>query len=345
MKTVLGIDISSMLNTNYYGSGAKPIKDTETQEEYKKRMLDLNLLHTSDGRFTNALSSTMRTIITLILEWRPDYIVTASDKSRKDIFRTKKYPLYKGNRSKTPCLLSEQKAYIVDCLRLFGIPIFDADGYEADDIIYTVTKMFDDGNHNIKLVTKDHDYWQLANKNVTIWMPQNSKEIASSLRNEFNLPPISPNTPLSVSKMVPFGPNEVLKKSGVFPEMIPDLKGITGDSSDNIPGVKGVASAAAPMLMYWGTIEEIYKALEKNETDFKNICKTDLGIKKDQSGALKSDKYSAILSKELATMVEVPCIKELNKEAFIPNYNIEGIKAAVAKYELKSILGDAIRIL
>lgn len=345
MKTVLGIDISSMLNSNYYGSGAKPIKENETQEEYKKRMMDLNLLHTTDGRFTNAVSSTMRTIVTLLLEWKPDYVVIASDKSRKDIFRTKKYPLYKGTRGKTPCLLSEQKAYIMDCMQLFGIPAFDAEGYEADDIIYTVTKMFDDGNHNIKIVTKDHDYWQLANKNVTIWMPQNSKDAASALRAEFGLPSVTINTPLSISKMVPFGPNEVLKKAGVFPEMIPDLKGITGDSSDNIPGVKGVASAAAPILMYYNSIEEIYNAIESDETDFKNVCKKDLGIKKDQTGAFKADKYSAILSKELATMVEVPFIKNLDKSNFIPKYNIEGIKTAVSKYELKSLLGDAIRLL
>lgn len=344
MKKVLGIDISSMLNSNYYGSGATPLKKDETQKEYRDRMMKTNILRTSDGRFTNAVSSTMRTIITLILEWKPDYIVTASDKSRKTTFRAKKYPLYKGNRSENPCLLSEQKGYIIECLQLFGIPIFDSEEYEADDIICTAAKKFDDGNHEIRLVTKDHDYFQLVNKNVTIWMPQTSVDNASKLRVKLNLPPLIGSHPLSIKKMVPFGPNEVLIEEGVFPELIPDLKGLRGDKSDNIPGVKNIDSVAAPMLMYWGSVEEIYKAIESDESEFKNICKNDLKIRKDPTNALKADKYSAILSKELATMVEVPFIKNLETDAFVPKFTTNGIMAAISKYELKSLTGDAMRL-
>lgn len=344
MKRMLGIDISSMLNSNYYGSGAEPLKDSETQEEYKERMISKNLLRTSTGLFTNGLSSTMRTIVTLILEWKPNYIITASDKSRKNIFRAKKYPLYKGQRKENPCLLKEQKGFIIECLKEFGIPIFDSDEYEADDIIFTVTKMLDDGETDIRLVTKDKDYLQLVDKMVNVWMPCINKQSADDIRNKLGLPPINGNCPLSIAKMVQYGPKEVLMEEGVFPEMIPDLKGLKGDKSDNIPGVRGIGKGAASMLMYYGSIEAIYKAINENEKDFINICKKDLDIRTNQAEKLKANKYNAILSKELATMVEVPFIKKMHINDFIPHYNEKKIITILKKYELNSLIANSMKL-
>lgn len=334
MKVLL-IDGSSMLSTDYYGS-APFKKPYESDKEYFAK-----ILHTTiDGEtvYTNAVSVMLKTILTLIKIWNPDKICVALDESRSSTFRREKYPLYKGNRGNTPMPLRQQKNTIYEILNKINITTYMHPYYEADDILYTISKEYKNAD-DIYIVTKDHDYWQIASQeNVTIWMPQLSYDKATELYNKFQLIDDRMGKPTCIKKMVPYKTNEIYIESGVFPEMIAEWKGITGDKSDNIPGIKNVNLAAAPLLMHYGSIDNIYNAIDSDEKAFEKTCKEVLNIKRSPLKAFKSDKANAYLSAELATMVDVPLeLINYNTEDLNVNINRPELLKIIKKYNINSL--------
>lgn len=296
------IDGSSMLVTNYYGNLPKALLFEKDPE--KKEKLFSQILHNDKGEYTNAMYGMMRTILKIIAEQKPTHMMFAFDMTR-DTFRREKYADYKGNRTDTPLPLKEQFENMEKMLEEIGFQVMYDMKYEADDIVGSVVSKFEKEIPSY-IITKDHDYLQLVTDYSRVWLIQTKQETADELQNkygsEYGWNSKLVNIP---DKAFEVTPPLCLKEYGVRPEQIPDLKGIQGDSSDNIPGVKGVSSAAIPLLAHYGTLEEIYKAIDACSTDkelkaLSTTWKEELGISRSPMKALVEYRDLAFLSKDLA---------------------------------------------
>ena len=171
MKLLL-FDGNSVMTSNYYGSA--PIRGKEeTDEEYFPK-----LLQTKSGIYTNAIVITLKQMFSLILREKPDYVAFAFDKSR-NTFRREIFSEYKGTRGDSPSPLKEQLATMQELLTSIGIPYFVSEKYEADDIISSIVYQFKNlTDMKIQIVTKDRDYYQLVDENVTLWQAQSNLDNA-----------------------------------------------------------------------------------------------------------------------------------------------------------------------
>ncbi|MCR4903730.1 MAG: 5'-3' exonuclease [Butyrivibrio sp.] len=301
---LLIIDGSSMLVTNYYGNLPKQIL-FEKDEEKKKQHYD-KILHAPDGRYTNAIYGMLRTIKKIIDKQKPTHMVICFDKTR-DTFRRELYADYKGNRGDTPEPLKQQFMTMETMLEDMGFVVEYSDTYEADDIAGSYAAKFEKEIPTF-IMSKDHDYLQLISRYTRLWLVQTKQETADELMDkyygEFGITKKDVNLPDKTFEMTS---DICLKEYGVSPEQVPDWKGITGDSSDNIPGVKGVSSAAAPLLREYGTVEGIYEEIEKAQTpaqqkELNKYWKESLGISRSPLKAMTQYKDLALLSKDLATI-------------------------------------------
>ncbi|MBQ7429125.1 MAG: 5'-3' exonuclease [Butyrivibrio sp.] len=303
-EKLLIIDGSSMLVTNYYGNLPKQIL-FEKDEEKKKLHYD-KILHAPDGRYTNAIYGMIRTIKKIIDKQQPTHMVICFDKTR-NTFRRELYADYKGNRGETPDPLKEQFKTMEDMLQDMGFVVEYSDTYEADDIAGSYAAKFEKDIPTF-IMSKDHDYLQLISPYTRLWLVQTKQESADELMDKyygrFGISKKDVNLPDKVFEMTS---DICLEEYGVEPCQVPDWKGITGDTSDNIPGVKGVSSAAAPLLREYKTVEGIYEAIDKAPTaaDQKALnkyWKESLGISRSPLNAMIQYKDSALLSKNLATI-------------------------------------------
>jgi len=296
------IDGSSMLVTNYYGNLPKALLFEKDPE--KKEKLFSQILHNDKGEYTNAMYGMMRTILKIIAEQKPTHMMFAFDMTR-DTFRREKYADYKGNRTDTPLPLKEQFENMEKMLEEIGFQVMYDMKYEADDIVGSVVSKFEKEIPSY-IITKDHDYLQLVTDYSRVWLIQTKQETADELQNKYGSEYGWNSKLVSIpDKAFEVTPPLCLKEYGVRPEQIPDLKGIQGDSSDNIPGVKGVSSAAIPLLAHYGTLEEIYKAIDSCSTDkelkaLSTTWKEELGISRSPMKALVEYRDLAFLSKDLA---------------------------------------------
>lgn len=334
------IDGSSMLVTNYYGNLPKAIM-FEKDPEKKKAMYN-QILHNDKGQYTNAMYGMMRTILKIIAEQKPTHMMFAFDMTR-DTFRREKYPDYKGNRGDTPEPLKEQFENMEKMLEDIGFQVFYDNNYEADDIVGSVVSRFEKEIPSY-IITKDHDYLQLVNDYTRVWLIQTKQETADELQNKYGAE-YGWNSKLTQipDKAFEVTPSLCLKEYGVRPEQIPDLKGIQGDTSDNIPGVKGVSSAAMPLLAEYGTMEKIYEAIDACEGDAKALkalgahWKEDLGITRSPLKALMEYREIGLLSKDLAQIRrDYDTGKSLDD--FRININKDKAKELFMEYGFKSLL-------
>lgn len=319
------VDGSSMLSTCYYAVLPREIMFAKTDEE-KQSHYD-KILHAKDGTYTNAVYGMLKMVISLMKKQQPDHIAFVFDRTR-DTFRRRLYQDYKGTRGATPEPLKDQFALIEEILKDAGFQVLLSEEFEADDYAGSLVMKFRE-EIPIILLTKDHDYLQLVNDeyNVRAWMVQTRQEKADELykkyysfygikRKEIELP----------EKVFEYTAHTVLNEEGVLPEQIPDLKGIQGDSSDNIPGVKGVSSAAPILLREYGTVEEIYKAIHEAEPDKKvlkelqDFWKNELGVSRSPYKAMTKTseeelcgEKAAMLSKTLAAIkTDIPIDMKLD---------------------------------
>ena len=333
------IDGSSMLVTNYYGNLPKALLFEKDPD--KKEKLYSQILHDSKGRYTNAMYGMMHTILKIIAEQKPTHIMFAFDKTR-DTFRRQKYPDYKGNRSETPQPLKEQFENMENMLSYMGFKVFFDDNYEADDIVGSVVSKFEKVIPSF-IITKDHDYLQLVSDYTRVWLIQTKQETADELQDKYGaeygwnrkLTPL-PDKAFEVT------PKLCLSEYGVRPEQIPDLKGIQGDSSDNIPGVKGVSSAAMPLLARYGTVEKIYEAIDScgNDKELKALAtswKEELGITRSPMKALVEYRDLAVLSKDLAE-IRRDYLIDLSLDDFRIKINKDKAKQLFEEYGFKSLI-------
>lgn len=177
---------------------------------------------------------------------KPDCIVVALDAPGKT-FRDEEYEDYKAGRMETPDELQSQLAIARDFIEAIGLPQIEVPGYEADDIIGTLTADAEKNNIESIIVTGDLDTLQLVDKDTTVM-----------------------TTRTGVSDVVYYDPKAVEERFGILPQQVPDFKALKGDPSDNIPGVPGIGDkSAAVLLQRYGNIENLIKNIDKVEDKYK----------------------------------------------------------------------------
>lgn len=227
----------------------------------------LPLLSNHAGIHTNAVYGFAMLLEKIIKEEKPNHFLVAFD-AGKTTFRHSKYSEYKGGRQKTPPELSEQFPYIRQLLDAYHIKRYELDNYEADDIIGTLSRQADEEDFETIIITGDRDLTQLATDNVTIYY-----------------------TKKGVTDVDHYTPKFIAEKyNGLVPKQIIDMKGLMGDTSDNIPGVTGVGEKTAiKLLNQFESVEGVYEHIE--EVTAKKLKEK-----------LINSKDDALMSKDLATI-------------------------------------------
>ena len=238
-----------------------------------------NPLITSYGFHTSALFGFTNQLIKIIKDENPDYLVCAFD-SKEKTFRHKIYSDYKANRPEMPEELQKQIPHLWELLDGMNIPVLRKPGYEADDIIGTVTESVLDKKIQSYIVSGDKDFMQLINDKVFLYTP-GKRNSATDI----------------------YDKDGVIKKWGLPPEKISDLLALMGDSSDNVPGVAGVGIKTAVKLL---------KEYDNIESVLDNASK--ISNKRVHNGLI-SGRDKAFLSKELVTI-----IKDVDVDTNVENF-------------------------
>jgi len=233
--------------------------------------LERTRMKTTNNVNTWAVYGFLKAIFDLLKNVKPDAIAVSFDKGR-DTFRLKEYAEYKANRQAMPDSLGEQLKLIIEGVKTLEIPIYQIAGYEADDVIGTISKKASELGHKTLILTGDKDSFQLISSedSVSVLIP-------------------------TKGELVEFDRDKVYEKLGVWPEQVADYKALSGDPSDNIPGVKGIGDkTAVKLLAEYGNLENIYEHIE--EISSKSVKQK-----------LEADKEMALKSQFLATICrEVP---------------------------------------
>ena len=282
MKKLVIIDGKSVFYRGYYAMG------------------NLSL---EDGTPTGGVYGFASLAFEVIRKLKPDYVVVAWDKKGTSTAkRSAIYPEYKAGRKKAPDDFYEQIPLLKDFLRTLGWPLFETDGYEADDILGTLAVQANKLGVEANLITSDLDMLQLIDENTKVFaMKRGFSDIE-----EFDLEYFE-------------------NKYGLKQSQFLDLKALQGDSSDNIPGVPGIGpKTATQLLQEFFTLEGIYENLEN--------------IKPAWRKKLEAGKDSAFMSKKIAEIfLDAPV--ELNfEDADIRNFNYEEVLKMLRKLEFNSLV-------
>lgn len=202
-------------------------------------------LSTKEGFPTNALFGFTKMLLKLLSEADSQHVVIAFDAGKKT-FRNDLYPEYKANRRECPEDLAKQMPYFRELASALGLPILELPGYEADDIIGTLTERLTAAGMETVIVTADKDMMQLVGPQVSLWDTMRDRHVREA---------------------------EVLEKFGVAPHRVVEVLGLMGDSSDNIPGLRGVGPKTATQLIEkFGDVETVIARVEeiKGDSSIKN---------------------------------------------------------------------------
>lgn len=236
-------------------------------------------LTTKDGTLVNAVYGFTSTLLSVIENFKPDYVVASFDLAGPT-FRHEQFANYKATRTKAPDELYAQIPKVKEVVEAFNIPIYEKAGFEADDVIGTISIQAQQQKEKIEtiIVTGDMDTLQLVTNETKVYAMRRG-----------------------LSDSVLYDEEKVHERYGLSPKQIIDYKGLRGDPSDNIPGVKGIGEkTATTLLQNFGSVEGVYEHLEE--------------IKGAVKEKLQKDKANALLSKELATInLKAPVELELEK--------------------------------
>lgn len=340
-KKLLLVDGSSMLSTAYYGNLPKSVLFSKTVDEQIEHFNDI--LHTSDGLYTNGMYVMLKQLFKLKEYLNPDYMVVAFDKSRNTFRRTELgAEFYKANRKPTPSPLSNQFIQIEEFLDDIGIKVVYDDNYEADDLIASYANKFASDDVDVIIHSKDHDFMQLVSSHVRLFRPV-SDSVIKKFKSVLTVDELNSCLIMDCGKpMIVYDSYIVKKDTGVFPYQITDLLAIAGDAGDGIPGCRGVSSAAPLLLDNYLDIDEIYNAIDtctdvKSEKELAAFWKNELHISRSPLKALKADRENVILSKKLATMKrDIFILEGLN--SLVPVINKNKLKNNLLRYEMSSLL-------
>ncbi|MEJ7486875.1 DNA polymerase I [Staphylococcus sp. AOAB] len=266
----------------------------------------LPLLSNKAGIHTNAVYGFAMLLEKILKEEQPNHFLVAFD-AGKTTFRHSKYSEYKGGRQKTPPELSEQFPYIRQLLDAYHIKRYELENYEADDIIGTLSREADEAGFETIIITGDRDLTQLATDHVTIYY-----------------------TKKGVTDVDHYTPEFIAEKyNGLTPNQIIDMKGLMGDTSDNMPGVAGVGEKTAiKLLNQFNTVEGVYDHLD-------NVSGKKLKEK------LENSKEDALMSKDLATInIESPIEVKLADTKMDSEVDESDKIELFKKLEFKQLLAD-----
>ncbi len=257
-------------------------------------------LTTPTGQPINAVYGFTRMLRKIIREDKPCYMAIAFD-TKGPTFRHIEYKEYKSHRKPTPDDLVSQIPLLYDVVNAYNIPLYAIQGFEADDIIGTISKKLSKENIECTIITIDKDMDQLIDKHIKIFNPR-KKEIRD------------------IAKLH--------KEKGIEPEIVIDILALGGDSSDNIPGIPGIGyKTALNLIREWKSLENVISNVDK------------IKGKKKQENLLKYTEL-ARLSKRLATIdTEVPL--DFNLEACrLTNFNNIKLNELFTNYGFNSFIAE-----
>ena len=295
MKKLLLIDGNSIMNRAFYG------------------IMGSKMLTTKDGKYTNAVYGFLAIMFKILEDIDPDYMAVSFD-LRAKTKRHELYSEYKANRHGMPNELAEQMPLIKEILNAMNIDIVEKEGFEGDDIIGTLAKYGEKNNLQVVILSGDRDTFQLASNKITIRIPR---------------------TKAGKTETEDYDRKKIIEEYGIEPKSLIEVKGLQGDSSDNIPGVPGVGpKTAISLIKKYKTIQGLYDAIDNNQDDLKGKQKENIINNRKQ--AFLSRKLGEINTKvpleETLENLKVEqwnneevykIFKELNFKRYIERFNLE----------------------
>ncbi len=297
MEKLVLIDGNSILNRAFYG------------------IMGNKMLTTKDGTPTNAVYGFLAIMFKILEEIKPEYLVVAFD-MKGPTKRHEMYDGYKANRKGMPDELACQMPIIKNILKAMNIDIVEKEGYEGDDILGTLSVFGEKQGLEVTILSGDRDTFQLATDNVTIRIPR---------------------TKMGKTEVEDFNRKKVEEIYNLEPKQLIEVKGLQGDTSDNIPGVPGIGEKTAlKLIQEYKSIENLYKLLEAGQAE---------DIKGKARERLLENKDLAILSKELGTIntnspidenLEAFRVEEWNKEEVLRLFKDLNFNRYIERFNLSS---------
>ena len=235
-----------------------------------------------NGEYTNALYGFFNMLLKVIADAKPDYLIVTLDAHART-FRHEEYAEYKAGRKPMPEEMRPQVARIRPLLEQIGIKQMELPGFEADDLMGTYSRLANMQGVEAILVTGDRDSFQLIGDKTRVWF-----------------------TKKGITELEDLTPETLMALYSLRPDQVPDMKGLMGDSSDNIPGIPGIGEKTAQKLL------AEYDKLE-------NVLENVGSIKGKLGEKVTNGKDSAILSKHLATIVRDAPVEFIKQEALVPH--------------------------
>ena len=312
MGKLLLIDGNNIMNRAFYG------------------IMNSKLLQTKDGKYTNAIYGFLSILFKVTEELKPDYLAVTFD-LKTPTFRHNLYKEYKAGRQPAPQELIDQMPEIKKVLECMNIPVLEMEGYEADDLMGTYAKMGEKEGLEVVILSGDRDTFQLiSDDNIIVKIPR---------------------TKMGKTEVEDFNEKKIKDVYGIKPIQFIEIKGLQGDSTDNIPGVPGVGEKTAlKIIQEYESIDKLYKEIENGKAE---------NIKGKTREKIIENRELAELSKKLGTIdINVPVEKsiddlkikewdrnkvlqkfeELSFNRFIEKFNLyENGSTALGNTEVKSL--------
>lgn len=267
----------------------------------------------SKGEPTGAIYGLATMLFKIINDLSPDYIVACFDLPKKT-FRHVAYEGYKAKRVKADESLVSQLIRSRDFFKTLGIPIYECEGFEADDLLGTITKQLEDRKKDLEIIIASGDM-------DTLQLVSGEDVLVYTLKKGIN-------------DTVLYNEEAVISRFSFEPKYLPDYKGLRGDPSDNIIGIKGIGEkTAVTLISKYKTIENIYKNLDEDKNSLKEIGLTDRILK-----LLEEGKDEAFFSKTLATIrLDAPIIFELPKSKWKDSVEVNSVLEMFRDLEFRSL--------
>lgn len=298
MSRLVIIDGNSIMNRAFYG------------------IMGSKMLMTEDGTYTNAVYGFLAILFKILDDLKPEYLAVSFD-LKAPTQRHKLYAEYKATRHGMPDELAQQMPIIKDILRDMNISIIEKEGYEADDVLGTLSKMGENEGVDVTILSGDRDNFQLTSDKVTVRIPR---------------------TKAGKTEVEDFDRNKIIETYGLEPTKLIEVKALQGDASDNIPGVPGIGEKTAlSIIKEYGSIDNLYKQIEEGQA---------LSIKGKNREKIIENKELAYLSRTLGKINrEVPIeekiedlkIKEWNKEKILSKFKELRFNRYIERFNLTNI--------
>ena len=290
-----------------------------------------NKMLSSNGKYTNAVYGFLAILFKNLEDLNPDYIAVSFDLKAKTE-RHKLYEGYKANRHGMPDELAQQMPMIKEVLKAMNIDIVEMEGYEGDDILGTLSKYGEKQGLDVTILSGDRDTFQLATDKVTIRIPR---------------------TKQGKTETDEYDRKKVIEEYGLEPRALIEVKGLQGDTSDNIPGVPGIGpKTAISLIQKYGTIENLYKSIEEGTDDLKGKNKENIVENKDMALLSKTlgeinvnvpleDTLEDLKTEEWDKAKVLELFRDWNFKRFIERFNLESSDIV---YTEKKNLSDLFKI-